>query len=54
MRSFIEGLAGRTYHIVMSRLKALLTLHVVTEMHFLLQKNLKNIMHGRVKMYAMH
>ena len=30
-----------------------LTLHVVTEMHFLLQKNLKNIMHGRVKMYAM-
>ena len=36
-----------------SREKALLTLHVVTEMHFLLQKNLKNIMHGRVKMYAM-
>ena len=35
-----------------SREKALLTLHVVTEMHFLLQKNLKNIMHGRVKMYA--
>ena len=35
------------------REKALLTLHVVTEMHFLLQKNLKNIMHGRVKMYAM-
>ena len=30
-----------------------LTLHVVTEMHFLLQKNLKNIMHGRVKMYVM-
>ena len=29
------------------------TLHVVTEMHFLLQKNLKNIMHGRVKMYVM-
>ena len=24
-----------------------------TEMHFLLQKNLKNIMHGRVKMYVM-
>ena len=23
------------------------------EMHFLLQKNLKNIMHGRVKMYVM-
>ena len=36
-----------------SRGKALLTLHVVTEMHFLLQKNLKNIMHGRVKMYVM-
>ena len=32
---------------------ALLTLHVVTEMHFLLQKKLKNIMHGRVKMYVM-
>ena len=31
-----------------SREKALLTLHVMTEMHFLLQKNLKNIMHGRV------
>ena len=30
-----------------------ITLHVVTEMHFLLQKNLKNIMHGRVKMYVM-
>ena len=28
-------------------------LHVLTEMHFLLQKNLKNIMHGRVKMYVM-
>ena len=38
---------------VPSREKALLTLHVVTEMHFLLQKNLKNIMHGRVKMYVM-
>ena len=25
----------------------------LTEMHFLLQKNLKNIMHGRVKMYVM-
>ena len=36
-----------------SREKALLTLLVVTEMHFLLQKNLKNIMHGRVKMYVM-
>ena len=36
-----------------SREKALLTLHVVTEMPFLLQKNLKNIMHGRVKMYEM-
>ena len=37
----------------LSREKALLTLHVMTEMHFLLQKNLKNIMHGRVKMYVM-
>ena len=37
-----------------SREKALLTLHVMTEMHFLLQKNLRNIMHGRVKMYVMH
>ena len=36
-----------------SREKALLTLHVMTEMHFLLQKNLKNIMHGHVKMYVM-
>ena len=36
-----------------SRKKALLTLHVMTEMHFLLQKNLKNIMRGRVKMYVM-
>ena len=36
-----------------SREKALLTLHVMTEMHVLLQKNLKNIMHGRVKMYVM-
>ena len=34
--------------------KALLTLHVTTETHFLLQKNLKNIMHGLVKMYLMH
>ena len=33
--------------------KALLTLHVTTEMHFLLQKNLKHIMHGLVKMYVM-
>ena len=33
--------------------ETLLTLHVMTEMHFLLQKNLKNIMHGRVKMYVM-
>ena len=32
--------------------EALLTLHVMTEMHVLLQKNLKNIMHGRVKMYV--
>ena len=29
------------------REKVLLTLHVMTEMHFLLQKKLKNIMHGR-------
>ena len=36
-----------------SREKALGTLHVMTEMHFLFQKNLKNIMHGRVKMYVM-
>ena len=36
-----------------SREKAFLTLHVMTEMHFLLRKNLKNIMHGHVKMYAM-
>ena len=37
-----------------SREKTLHTLHVMTEMHFLLQKKkLKNIMHGRVKMYVM-
>ena len=37
-----------------SREKALLTLHVMTEMHFLLQKKTKkNIMHGHVKMYVM-
>ena len=35
------------------QLKALLTLHVMTEMDFLPQKNLNNIMHGRVKMYVM-
>ena len=35
------------------REKALLTMHVMTEMHFLLQKNLKNIMQGHVKMYVM-
>ena len=28
-------------------------LHVMTEMHILLQKKLKNTMHGRVKMYVM-
>ena len=33
--------------------KALLTLHVTTETHFLLRKTLKNIMHGLVKMYVM-
>ena len=31
----------------------LFVMTLVTEMHFLLQKNLKNIMHGPVKMYAM-
>ena len=36
-----------------SREKALLSLHVITEMHFLLQKNLKNTMNGHVKMYVM-
>ena len=36
-----------------SREKALLTLHVMTEMHFSLQKNLKSIIHGHVKMYVM-
>ena len=36
-----------------SRAKALLTLHVMTEMHFLLQKNLNNFMHGHAKMYVM-
>ena len=33
--------------------KALLTLYVTTETHFLLQKKLQNIMHGLVKMYVM-
>ena len=33
-----------------SREKGLLTLHVKSEIHFLLKKNLKNIMHGHVKM----
>ena len=36
-----------------SREKALLTLHVMTEMHFLLRKKTKNIMNGHVKMYVM-
>ena len=36
-----------------SRQKALLTLHVMTEMHFLLQKKTKNILHGHVKMYVL-
>ena len=36
-----------------SREKALLTLHVMTEMHVLLPKTLKNIMHGHIKMYVM-
>ena len=35
-----------------SREKALLTLHVMTETHFLLPKKLKNIMHGHVKIYV--
>ena len=30
------------------------TLYVMTEMHFLLRKTLKNIMHGLVKMFVMH
>ena len=34
--------------------KALLTLHVTTEMHILLQKISKNSMHGLVKMHVMH
>ena len=29
------------------------TLHVMTEMHFLLWKNLKNFRQGHVKMYVM-
>ena len=33
--------------------KALLTLHVTTETHFLLQNNVTNIRHGLVKMYVM-
>ena len=33
--------------------KALLTLHVTTETHFSLRKNLKYIMHGLDKMYVM-
>ena len=36
-----------------SREKALLTLHVMREMHVLLRKNLKYIMLGHVKMYVM-
>ena len=32
--------------------KAGLTLHVLTETHFLLRKNLKNITHGLVKTYV--
>ena len=33
--------------------KALHSLHVMTETHFLFRKNLKHIMHGHVKMYGM-
>ena len=36
-----------------SREKGPLTLQVMTEMHFLLRKNLKVIKHGHVKMYVM-
>ena len=36
-----------------SREKALLTLHIMTEIHFLLWKNQTKIMHGHVKMYVM-
>ena len=36
-----------------SREKAPLTLHVMTEMLFITLENLKNIMHGQVKMYVM-
>ena len=36
-----------------SREKCPLTLHVMTEMHFLLRKKLKNTMHGHVKMHVM-
>ena len=34
----------------LSREKALVTLHVMTEMYFLPPKNLRNIMHGHVKL----
>ena len=37
-----------SHKVLLALEKALLTLHVMTEMHFLLQKTLKNIMHGRV------
>ena len=40
-------------YILSSREKALLTLHAMTKMHFILQKTLKNIMHGRVEMSVM-
>ena len=36
-----------------SRSKGLFIIHAMKEMHFLLRKNLKNIMHGHVKMYVM-
>ena len=36
-----------------SKEKALLTLHVMTETHFLLRNSLKDIMHGLVKVYVM-
>ena len=40
-------------YILSSREKALLTLHAMTKVHFLLQKTLKNIMHGGVEMSVM-
>ena len=52
-RFAVSVLIGRKKRFQSILSKALLTLHVMTEMHFLLRKNLKNIMHGHVKMYVM-